>query len=272
MKRLTQFAESDGPFRVMPVIAPSGAGKTRLISEWMKHYSAKANQFSKWEAGILTSDLNVAARDPEPWSNWDIKKDTLIVIDYTYAFDEVVKAIAERAVNRSHRHGFKVRLIVIDHVMPKVLHEDFFWRGLAGGPRSSDRFQADFLERELRLEPEDDNSDMLRKIIAAAAKASGVEASDRAVSNALSHLDRMAMAQERRDVVRHPLFAALMGRSLRDPKVDFSTWTRRDLVLQYFSGQDRLPWVSADGKASETASEKALLGLHAGVPPSGGPV
>lgn len=73
-KRLTKFMEHSALFRVQPVIAPSGAGKTRLISEWMRAYSATVNPKTEWEAGFLVSGLNDQARNPEPWRNWEIKK------------------------------------------------------------------------------------------------------------------------------------------------------------------------------------------------------
>ena len=263
--RLDVFMRHDAPFRILPIIAPSGAGKTRLISEWMKPYSARFDPETKWEAGFLVSDRNEHARDPEPWKTWEIKKDTLIVIDYTYAFDEVVKAIADRALGRTEGRQLKVRLIVVDHVMPKVLQDDFLWGRIAGGNRAAlDRFQATYLDKELPLEAEDDASAMLRSIIAAAARVGGHEVHDSVVSDALTQLDRMGREQGDRDSVRHPLFAALLGRALRrsSTKPDFATWTRRDLVEQYFSGKDRLPWLGERNGQSDP--DRTSQGLYAG--------
>ncbi|MEL6415733.1 MAG: ankyrin repeat domain-containing protein, partial [Pseudomonadota bacterium] len=268
MKRLTRFAEQDGMFRVLPVIAPSGAGKTRLISEWMRRYSPKTNLETKWEAGILSSDDNQNARDPKPWSEWEITRNTLIVIDYTYAFDEVVRAIAERAIHRKDGRNFKVRLIVIDHVMPKMLQDDFLWQKVASSKRIADQFRSAYLEPELILKSAGDKSKMLGKIITASAKVGGRDLSEHSqiIKDALAELDRMGKAQGERDCVRHPLFAALMGRALRDPgfQMDFSNWTRRDLVQQYFTGKDRLPWTTAQSEPGEIAKRSAMRGLKAG--------
>jgi len=266
--RLTQFVRQEGMFRVLPVIAPSGAGKTRLISEWMRTYSQKTNPETTWEAGLLSSDQNNQARNPEPWKTWNIKKHTLIVIDYTYAFDEVVKAIAKSAINRADGRDLKVRLIVIDHVMPKVLQDDFLWQGMVNSKRGADYFRSSYLERELELKSAGDKSAMLRKIIAAAARVGVRDApeNDAMISEALKQLDRMGKEQGDRDSVRHPLFAALMGRALRNEgsKVDFSTWTRRDLVEQYFSGKDRLPWIPATTQPNDTDTKRMTSGLYAG--------
>ena len=266
--RLTRFVTSEAMFRVLPVIAPSGAGKTRLVSEWMRDYSAKTNPESVWEAGFLSSDQNDQARNPDPWKVWEIKKHTLIVIDYTYAFDEVVKAITERAIHRAEGREFKVRLIVIDHVMPQVLHDDFLWGGVASGKRQTDHFNAAYLEPELRLTAAGDKSEMLSQIIESSARVGLPDGTDisQQVKEAMDHLDRMGNEQGDRDSVRHPLFAALMGRALRNAtgKVDFSTWKRRDLVEQYFTGKDRLPWTAATDATSDTERRRVDLGLNAG--------
>jgi len=268
-KRLTKFAEGDeAPFRVLPIIAPSGAGKTRLVSEWMRRYSAVTNPETEWEAGFLTSENQDNARDPEPWKEWEIVKHTLIVIDYTYAFDEVVQAIAARAIKRPAGPRFKVRLIVIDHVMPTLLRDDFFWGKVAGGKRASlDLFEARYLEKELVLKSEQDDSSMLRKIIAAAGSVGqefSLKEGDPLVTEAMEQLDRMGHEQGERDTVRHPLFAALLGRALRNTAgtVDFSKWTRRDLVEQYFTGEDRLPW--GDGHSNTGGSDRTERGLYVG--------
>ncbi|WP_300029287.1 ankyrin repeat domain-containing protein [uncultured Roseobacter sp.] len=268
-KRLTQFMLHDAAFRVQPVIAPSGAGKTRLISEWMKPYSPRFNHQTSWEAGFLVSDGNDLARSPEPWKKWDISKNTLIVIDYTHAFDEVVKAIARRAIRRTDGTDHKIRLIVVDHVMPVLLADDFFWRQFSGGHRATmDSFEARYLEQTLVLQSEKDQSDLLRNIIAASASIGNeiVSRNDPVVSDALHHLDRIGHEQGNRDAVRHPLFAALMGRAIRKASgaPDYSTWSRRDLVDQYFESKDRLPWSREMSSDVPSVSSRNSTGLYAG--------
>ncbi|MEM1363702.1 MAG: hypothetical protein AAGF94_18700, partial [Pseudomonadota bacterium] len=188
--RLTSFVESKGMFRVLPVIAPSGAGKTRLVSEWMRDYSPKTNPESIWEAGFLSTDQDDQARNPVPWQTWKIKKNTLIVIDYTYAFDAVLKAVANSAINRASGREFKVRLIVIDHVMPKVLQEDFFWHQVASSKRIADQFQTGYLAPELTLKASGNKSEMLCKIIETSALVgtSNREDISHQVQDAVAHL------------------------------------------------------------------------------------
>ncbi|MCF6277223.1 MAG: hypothetical protein L3J16_00520, partial [Anaerolineales bacterium] len=126
---LEAFIEDDRPFLICPVIGPSGAGKTRLVSQWMKQYVPSFSP-SDWDAGLVVS------RDPKYWDedHWDIQRDTLIVIDYVFAFDDVIKGLAERVrkfVERGIASGdarFRVRIIILDHVLPKYLFSDVFWR------------------------------------------------------------------------------------------------------------------------------------------------
>lgn len=267
---LTDFMESSGHFRVQPVIAQSGAGKTRLISEWMKPYAANFNPDSEWEAGFLISDHNEHARSPEPWKSWVIKKNTLIVIDYTYAFDEVVKAIAEKAMRQEGDIQFDVRLIVVDHVMPRVLSDDFFWSRFTGGHASSmDGFRVRYIEKPVLLESPINNVDHLRKIIAAAASIGkeNIKTDHPLVQSALVQLDGMGDGLAQRDAARHPLFAALIGGIIRnaDGAPNFSKWSRRDLLTYYFSSPDRLPWAGWDNLLSDMeVVEKTQTGLYAG--------
>ncbi len=275
MDRLNAFMRAPGNFRIMPVIGPSGAGKTRLISEWMKPYVATLFE-TKWEAGIVVSGKRMEnARDPVPWQRWDIENDTLIAIDYTYAFDEVVKTIAHKARNQAASRtgvaapGHKVRLIVVDHVMPDILQNDFFWRELASGHASvAESFKAQYIEKPILLEGQDDTSKLLKHVVAAAASVGQQQVlsiEDTEVEKAYLHLERMGQeqleSQGGRDVVRHPLFAALLGQVIRNASgsPDFSKWSRRDLISYYFKNPDRLPWA---GHAPGSNREKK--GLFAG--------
>lgn len=254
--RLDAFIAHPDPFRICPVIAPSGAGKTRLISQWMKPYVATFNPDTEWEAGFVVSRGDNNARDPEPWRKWRIEKPTLIVIDYTYAFGNVVEAIFENAKINAKRDT-KVRVIVVDHRMP-----DFLWKKIAGGrPASTDLMQERYIEEPIELKREAENSEMLYHVIAAAANVGEakkrVKRNNQLIVEALRQLDRMGRAQGDRDTVRHPLFAALMGQAIRkagNKPVDFSTWGRRDLLEYYFTSLDRMPWSQVVGDESPRSS------------------
>ncbi len=261
--RLTKFMNSGRSLGICPVIGPSGAGKTRLISEWMRPYVPTVSDTS-WDAGFVVSD-NPKARDPKPWRRWKINRDTLIVIDYTYAFGEVVKAIVEKAREQDE---YSVRLIVIDHIMPKFLHDDFFWGELGGGhPSTLDSIRT-LVVPAIEIECEKDDSALLKHVIAKSASVGGGDYSGKepVIIEALSQLDRMGREQGDLDAVRHPLFAALMGQVIRESngKVpDFSAWSRRDLVTYYFRGKDRLPWTGWDCVDGEVDKSKEGLSVGA---------
>lgn len=234
------MARKEG-FLICPVIAPSGAGKTRLISEWMKPYVPSVSA-TDWDAGF------VASRDPKPWTKheWTIERDTLIVIDYTFAYTQVVKEIAQRA--RADGTGRKIRLIVIDHIFPKDLFDDVFWQGLYQ-TRSIMEGHHHELYPALEIQPEGSQSELLRDV--ATAVASGGDkifhrdhATIMKAVDALYHMGKPSDGHGGHgnpDAVRHPLFAALVGHAIRSGR-DFSHWSRRDLIQYYFSNADRLPW------------------------------
>jgi len=48
MSRLDQFVKVEAGFKIWAVIGPSGAGKTRLASEWMKRWGA----YPDWDVGF----------------------------------------------------------------------------------------------------------------------------------------------------------------------------------------------------------------------------
>lgn len=106
--RLDKFMKSESSLLITAVVGSSGAGKTRLVTEWMKTYV----QSDEWHAGLVTD------RDALEWKTWIPSKKTLIVIDYVYHFDEVIKQIVE---GKTRYSGNKIRLILIDQVFPESL-------------------------------------------------------------------------------------------------------------------------------------------------------
>ena len=261
-ERLKAFMESEKRFSVCPLIGPSGAGKTRLISEWMIPYILTDDQ-KEWEAGFVTSEQK-DARNPRPWEAWEIARNTLIIIDYTYAFDEVMRAIVQKATYSELGNDHLVRVLVLDHQMPEFLKADFLWGQIRGGrPSELLHFEECNLEHKIELKAEDDNSELLRNIITQAANIADhrIKPSDPIVDHALENLDRMGHAQGNSDATRHPLFAALLGQAIRKSggaQTDFSKWSRRDLIEQYFEGPDRLPWSGWDNKTEPTKIQNGL--------------
>lgn len=246
---LDEFCAHERDFLIGAVIAPSGAGKTRLVSQWMRGYMVKY-QDNGWDAGFVDS------RDAEPWyeEHWTPTKNTLIVIDYTYNYDQVIGALLDRFKDRAPH---KIRLLVLDHVLPDKLHEDIFWKGGIESQGFVDSDPGLFPQRfRIHLEPEQDQSVLLRDIIAFAAdprsKIKRYNRDSPEVIKAAEALMRIGTDQQadqpedqvrRRDSVRHPLFAALVGQALgENPEEEFDNWSRRDLITHYFERRQRIPW------------------------------
>lgn len=269
---LTQFMGAPEPFLILPLIAPSGAGKTRLISQWMRRYVPSASD-TEWDAGFVDSTRQ-NSRDPQPWCDWEITRPTLIVIDYTFAYDAVVREIADRARRNPTQH--KIRLLVIDHIYPKFLKDDFLWGKMFGSPGQLSLLERTVIRPSLELKPEIAGSKLLRDVIAAAASLSDktFNADDPLIIEAEGHLTRMGEISGDEtngdpNAVRHPLFAALMGQAIREADgeaVDFSKWTRRDLITYYFSGENRLPWtVWDDGRGVSVGALVCAATLRRGL-------
>ncbi|MEO1407477.1 MAG: hypothetical protein AAFV54_13450, partial [Pseudomonadota bacterium] len=243
---LEEFVNDDRhALSICELIAPSGAGKTRLVSEWMRGYMAKYQE-NGWDAGFVES------RDPGPWEEWVPKNDTLIVIDYTYNFDAVVDVLIDRFERNAPK---RVRLLLLDHVksrdrqmdlaLPERVRDGQFLQGAAG---------LYFKASPVTLEPEPDDSLLLRHVIVCAVdpntenkrytieSAPVVRAAEALMTIGAPQSEPPSDAEVRtRDAIRHPLFAALVGQQLReDPETDFTDMTRRDLITQYFDRGRRL--------------------------------
>ena len=246
---LDEFVNHNRHFLIGALIAPSGAGKTRLISEWMRAYMAKY-QDNGWDAGF------VAIRDEDPWleENWTPTRNTLIIIDYTYNYDRVMGVIIDRFKDRAPR---KIRMLVLDHVLPDKLYRDFAWQDWFKDQSILDSEKSLFFKPfPIELKPEKDRSILLRDVIACSADpytdAKRFNRDTEIVVKAANALmtigkvDKEAPTAEdirRRDSVRHPLFAALIGQTLyQDDQQDFSGWSRRDLITHYFDRERRIPW------------------------------
>jgi len=248
---LEEFIRDDAAFKIAALIAPSGAGKTRLVSEWSRPY-VDGDKSKDWDAGFVDNPSATL------WSeeNWQPTKNTLIIIDYTYTYSEAIGAIIQRFKDGPPK---KVRLLILDHVLPDKLHDDTVWKqgvpSLGFREARSDLF---FRVWPIALNPSVDTSDLLRSVIASAADPFQApesrcytkdSAEVVAAANALMQIGAVEGATaskeqiRHRDAIRHPLFAALVGQQLRErPDNDFTNLSRRDLIARYFDGSRRLPW------------------------------
>ena len=252
---LDDFIRQDAPFLKTFIIAPSGAGKTRLVSQWMRKLVADPSvdregfedRVDDWDAGF------VERRDAEKWEEWQPTCHTLIVIDYTYNYDSVIKAIADKA---KQDHGFKIRLLILDHVKPT---ENSLAYAKAEGGAANRGTAGDFLNEKLEhatieLLPDEHSDALLGSIIARVAslfsKDEEYAHDDLTIVKATKALVGMATAGEeegedhpRQNASRHPLFAALMGQAIGvNQQSDFSKLRRRDLIDLYFEPVRRIPW------------------------------
>ncbi|WP_165390267.1 ankyrin repeat domain-containing protein [Thalassococcus sp. S3] len=249
---LDQFMNSKERFKIAALVAPSGAGKTRLVSEWAKPYIV-GEKTTEWDAGFVESP------DADSWSeeNWQPSKNTLIIIDYTYNYADVIGALMKRFENGA---PYDIRLLVLDHVLPEKLHQDTAFRKGVPSLGFREANSELFFERwPIALDPLSDTQGFLRGIIAAAADpftedddAKRYKPDSPKVTSAADALMQIGAVDgslatpdqiRRRDAVRHPLFAALLGQMIRrSPNSEFSGMTRRDLVGHYFENERRLPW------------------------------
>lgn len=248
---LETFINDEQQFLVAALVAPSGAGKTRLVSQWMRQYT-DGTKGAGWDAGFVES------RDPDLWSeeNWTPTSNTLIIVDYTYNYGEVMGAIIDRFKNGA---PYKIRLLVLDHVLPEKLHNDAFWKhGIPSQKFREGKDHIFFAPLPIELSPATDKSQYLREVIAAAAdpyrpiEEKRYKSDHPVVVNAANAL--MAIGDvykstasqddlRKRDAIRHPLFAALIGQALyKNPDADFLGMSRRDLISHYFESAERIPW------------------------------
>lgn len=115
-KLLEKFIGSEEKFKIAALVAPSGAGKTRLVSQWAKTY-IDGEKSGKWDAGFV--DIPNANLWNE--ANWQPSKNTLIIIDYTYNFADVIGTVMKRFESGAQHI---IRLLILDHVLPEKLHQD----------------------------------------------------------------------------------------------------------------------------------------------------
>ncbi len=281
LTRLDAFAGNNtegADFKIWVMVAPSGAGKTRLTYEWIKRPPID----SKWRVlylGLDASDdgaeqkltcldcrLNKVPLDAvsldtvsknnkngSDWSGWSPSKPHIFIIDYVFGFAGVIKGLVERA--RENAFSKPVRLLVLDHTFPRSFDQfqadpRWSWASSDGERMSAMKpmFYNEGKPLDLSSSNEGDATDLKTDLLSAVIR-STVE---RAVEchededQLRREIDEGTLAEalaflKTQPNAEYPLFAALVGDAIRR-KHDFSNWNRRDLANYYLSGKQRLPW------------------------------
>ncbi len=225
IRQLNQFvAHEEDQFKIWAIEGPSGAGKTRLALEW-------ASELEGWKHLVLHKEN----RNAKKWENWYPKKPTVIIIDFMFGFEEVILNIMNRFLNDEDYDGPNVRLLLIDHVFADPLYKDQRW-GFTGDASSFNRnknhfFKSKALDLGETLKETKDQAGIIKSIIEHRANKKDIKRD--LVEKACTYLVEQG--------AYHPLFAALVGNSIRLGE-DFTKWNRRQLIDYYLSGSDRLPW------------------------------
>lgn len=266
LRILDDFIEDKREFLVTYIIAPSGAGKTRLVSQWMRKFvrdpsdnEGPEGKVKGWDAGF------VEKRQEKDWEDWQPICNTLIVIDYTYNYNDVIKAISDKGKQKT---GKKIRLLILDHIKPQSRSEmqSDLSLSLAVGDAKKEGTFGDFYQKEyatINLLPNKNSLKILSKIIARSASLFTIDHeyhhSDSIIIKAAEALESMSEKSAEKpkdpeskklDTIRHPLFAALLGQALAlDPERDFTKLKRRDLINLYFEPKRRIPWFKNDQNA-----------------------
>lgn len=254
---LDNFVEGkNAPFLVWAISGPSGAGKTRLVCEWIREFARRhsdSRSETGWNIGFF------GARQKRiwdiPWTNWVPTRSTVIVIDYIHLFRDDIRDLFDRfdPELRQDSPTHQVRLLLVDHTFPD---------GLSNLQRDarypSDRFSGKNLsktralfyrEEPLKLRPRDQDRNNLRAVMEQAALLHNSDFDVQLLDPALDELNSMAGAW-------CPLFAALRGRAVAmGSKAHFNN--RRELIDSYLSGTGRLPWL-------EPIPERRVVGQWVG--------
>ncbi len=218
---LDKFIQEGGQFKIWAIVGPSGAGKTRLASQWA--YESPA--LSGWDRRFLHKEDRA---EFEKWSNWIPDKSTLLIIDYMYGFEAIIQKLMN---HRFKPDAPKIRLLLIDHVFSGPLHSDKRW-GFSGDGSSLNRNEKYFFDTK-PLDLRHTQDQIIKSIIAHRAEID--EQSDQV------HKANQYLLKLKEQGAYHPLFAALVGDAIKSGK-DFAVWNRRELINYYLSGDERLPW------------------------------
>lgn len=228
ISRLDEFANCADPFKIWAIVAPSGAGKTRLAVHW----ATKHGTLKDWHCQVLQQEDR---KDPTAWSQSLPEKPTLLIVDYMFGFEDVITNLIRRCQKQL---PYPVRLLVLDHIFAEPLQNDRRWGFSGSGASLNFNKHLFFSQKALPLTTTDCSIDIMDEIIAHRAK---LEINDPEVSKAKRYLEKATGAWQ-------PLFAALVGDAVLRNQ-DYRAWNRRELV-KYCLGtvkSERLPWEHKNG-------------------------
>ncbi len=241
------------------VSGPSGSGKTRLTQHWMQNSDAMPE--NHWDQLVLGNNFAKShghtrafwEGTPEnPHIGWTPSQPTLIVIDYLHIYREALDSIIRRCgdlhENRDLKHP--VRILLIDHVFPDDLKDVPIDKRLGA---KQDKITTDitvpcFKHVPLALQGNYSyNADGTTQTIDDAKL-------DQLIPQILDDTAGDKVSQEKKDqacaylrettAAYYPLFAVLLGYTLRTyPDAEFSSWSRRKLIENYFEKTQRLRWL-----------------------------
>ena len=277
---LNAFLGDPSPFEFLFIIGPSGAGKTRLVTEWFRKHAAIDN----WQAGFVEDDSL-----SESWRAWNaepVQVDTLIIVDYIYRFRDVIKHIVNKGNHHAQAHATtdrplsepspsadapvipKLRLIVLDHVFPdKATFDDLDAHKIEAMGETQANVVNNLSAMQKKYPPMvlQQSEEMLKAIIAESYGNLDDEDSVEWAYQTLQRIDGEVEASVDTDhadtpakdspeaTIRYasqPLFAKLIGEALKKhppgesiKNEKLAPWSRRDLVARYFfNNRNRLPW------------------------------
>lgn len=279
--QLKDFLQTDNAFQMLFLIAPSGAGKTRLVTEWFRKY---VNE-KEWQKGFLLKEFSL-----ELWEKWQeqpILCDTLIVVDYIYRFKDILKFITEKGAFHAQENSEKsssftsekiprLRLVILDHVLPTdfsfELLDSHKKKGLGADKGSVKHHIQNSIHPHspiyLNQQTSEQNEALIKSIIADVyGNKTDADSIDLAY-DILRHIDEQIDTQSSKNnklvaeytqdnkvdiaFANYPLFAILIGQALKRIKQEggninqLKKWQRADLINYYFSRDNRLPWKSND--------------------------
>ena len=262
-EKLDAFIDATEPFQMLYIIAPSGAGKTRLITEWYRDNL----KIIDWVSGFVEHiDSNEGLKGWEKWEKEKIEHNTLIIVDYIYRFKDVIRYITDkwgqyaRDNVTNNTNIKKLRLIMLDHTMP----ESNKYKDMDKHKRQSiskvNMEETNYFHHHSpillgKANPKDHEA-MIKNIIGEVSK---FKASSRQVDiayRALQQMDKQDNNETDVKFANYPLFAILIGKKLSTLSNDkdiqnLTNWERRDLINFYFDEDSqkkgelrRIPWIN----------------------------
>lgn len=281
---LNDFLAHDAPFRMLFVVAPSGAGKTRLATQWFHEHIENTD----WQAGFVEEIEDKKVELIGKWRDWkDLEKhpitcDTVIIIDYIYRFKDIVRAVIDKgkqlnktktsdntsAKTQPSKTFPRLRLIILDHIYDETQLTTYQEDAL-GKDNETIAHSQTINHPPLYLETSDED---LKKIIVDASKLSSDSPLIDQAFETLMQMDdatELATSGDKGRYSRQPLFALMIGMAIADANAEdrenITQWKRSELIEAYLDRTNRIPWDKSTGNDWESgtivAAATALQGL-----------